>query len=83
LSRDDWRRVLLATEVVFASDVFGSGLDWSTTTGFSDADSISLLRSIQRKMPRWRPTFQFTLDPQGEVAISDPDRPRAGRPRGS
>ena len=75
LSVEDWRRVLLATEVVFVSDVVGSGLDWSMTTGISDSESISLLRSIQRKMPRWRPTFQFTLDQQGDVLISDPERP--------
>lgn len=75
LSLEDWRRVLLATEVAFVSDVVGSGLDWSTTTGISDADSIGRLRSIQRKMPRWRPTFQFTVDEQGDVAISEPERP--------
>jgi hypothetical protein len=76
LSHEDWRRVLLATEVVFVSDVVGSGLDWSISSGFSDSDSIGLLRGIQRKMPRWRQTFQFTLDRQGEVVISEPERPR-------
>jgi hypothetical protein len=54
LTPADWRRVLLATEVVFASDVVGSGLDWSITTGLPDAETIGLLRQIQRKMPRWR-----------------------------
>jgi hypothetical protein len=29
LSRRDWRRALIATEIVFASDVFGAGWDWS------------------------------------------------------
>src|SRR5437870_751905 len=29
----DWLRTLLATEVAFASDVVGSGSDWSITTG--------------------------------------------------
>jgi hypothetical protein len=52
LSRADWRRALLATEVVFASDVVGSGLDWETTTGICDADTLRLLRSLQRKMTR-------------------------------
>jgi hypothetical protein len=46
------RRALLATEVVFASDVVGSGLDWETTTGICDADTLRLLRSLQRKMTR-------------------------------
>jgi hypothetical protein len=52
LVRHDWARVLLSTEVVFASDVVGSGVDWSTTTGFSDEETIRSLRSIQRKLSR-------------------------------
>ena len=50
LSKPDWRRALLATEIVFASGVVGSGLDWSITTGFQDDKTIEILRSIQRKM---------------------------------
>lgn len=46
----DWRRALLATEIVFASDVVGSGVDWSTTTGLQDEETIRMLRSIQRKL---------------------------------
>src|SRR5436309_15801477 len=34
----DWLRVLLATEIVFASNTIGSGLDWSITSGISDAE---------------------------------------------
>lgn len=49
LTRLDWARTLLATELAFISDIAGSGVDWSTTTGLSDTDSIKLLRSIQRK----------------------------------
>jgi hypothetical protein len=45
-----WRRALLATELVFASDLIGSGVDWPTTTGFTDQESIRILRSIQRKL---------------------------------
>lgn len=54
LSADDWRRVLVATEVVFVSDVFGSGQDWPISTGLSDAESIALLRGVQRKLGHWR-----------------------------
>lgn len=43
---------LLATEIVFASDVIGAGLDWIHTTGLSDGESIALLRSVQRKVPK-------------------------------
>ncbi|MEV7933171.1 hypothetical protein [Curtobacterium sp. NPDC089185] len=46
----DWRRALLATEVAFASDVVGSGVDWETTTGVPDAVALTLLRSVQRKI---------------------------------
>jgi hypothetical protein len=70
----DWSRTLLATEIVFASDVVGSGLDWSITTGLRDHETIALLRRVQRKMPRWRPTAQFTIGEAGEVAILDADR---------
>jgi hypothetical protein len=52
LTRHDWRRTLLATEIVFASDVVGSGWDWSITTGLADDLSIKLLRAVQRKVVR-------------------------------
>ncbi|WP_282778381.1 hypothetical protein [Nocardia sp. CC201C] len=52
LSAPDWRRALVATEFVFASDVFGSGQDWSITTGFSDEQTIRILRGLQRKIGR-------------------------------
>lgn len=50
LTYADWRRALLATEIVFASDVVGSGVEWSTTTGLQDEETIRMLRSIQRKL---------------------------------
>ncbi|WP_336156841.1 hypothetical protein [Amycolatopsis sp. VC5-11] len=52
LSTRDWRRALVATEIVFASDVFGSGCDWSITTGYSDEDTIKILRRLQRTIAR-------------------------------
>jgi hypothetical protein len=76
LAAADWRRVLLAVEVVFVSDVVGSGLDWRFTTGFSDAETIGVVRGLQRKLPRWRGSAQFTRDETGEVTILDADRPR-------
>jgi hypothetical protein len=51
LSALDWRRTLLATEISFASDLMGSGVEWATTTGLSDEDTLAALRSVQRKMP--------------------------------
>jgi hypothetical protein len=52
LPAEDWIRLLLSVEIVFASDVVGSGLDWSITTGYSDAESIAMLRTIQVKILR-------------------------------
>lgn len=52
LSARDWRRSLVATEFVFTSDVFGSGIDWSITTGWSDEQTIAILRGLQRKLAR-------------------------------
>ncbi len=52
MSRFDWLRVLLATEIVFASDLVGSGRDWSITTGLPDDQTLVTLRSIQRKVTR-------------------------------
>lgn len=46
----DWARLLLATEIVFASDLMGSGTEWRTTTGMTDEETIRLLRAIQRKL---------------------------------
>jgi hypothetical protein len=48
----DWARTLLATEIVFVSDLAGSGFEWSTTTGLGDEPTIRTLRSIQRKLAR-------------------------------
>lgn len=50
LSRTDWTRALLATEIVFASKVTGSGWEWPITTGFEDATTLKILRTLQRKI---------------------------------
>ena len=50
LRRTDWTRALLATEVVFASDVLGSGHDWESTTGLEDASTIRVLRNVQLRL---------------------------------
>ena len=73
LSREDWQRILLATEIVFASDVVGSGLDWPISTGVPDAEAIAVLRALQRKMPRWRSSFQFSIV-DGRAEIRDSER---------
>lgn len=50
LEPDDWIRALAATEIVFASDIFGSGSDWWATTGIPDEKTIQLLRRLQAKI---------------------------------
>ncbi|MFD5863891.1 hypothetical protein ACFWGP_02975 [Agromyces sp. NPDC127015] len=50
LTRRDWTRALLATEVVFASDVLGSGHDWEATTGLDDASTMRVLRNVQLRL---------------------------------
>ena len=50
LTAADWARALIATEIAFASDYYGSGLDWATTTGFDDEETIRRLRQLQRKL---------------------------------
>ncbi|WP_155855956.1 hypothetical protein [Cellulomonas sp. URHD0024] len=73
LTTNAWRQVLLAVEIVFVSDVVGSGLDWRFTSGMSDEESIRVLRELQRKLPRWRGSAQFSTK-SGSVEILDPER---------
>ncbi|MFD9589717.1 MULTISPECIES: hypothetical protein [unclassified Streptomyces] len=53
----DWARTLLATEIVFVSDLVGSGVEWQTTTGLSDEATLPVLRRIQRKLARTVSTY--------------------------
>jgi hypothetical protein len=46
----DWARVLFLTEVTWASNLIGSGLDFEIVTRFSDAEALSLLRGLQRRI---------------------------------
>lgn len=52
LAPADWARVLLATEIVFVSDLAGTGVEWPTTTGLADEPTLRMLRSVQRKLAR-------------------------------
>jgi hypothetical protein len=57
--------------------VVGSGLDWRLTTGFSDAETIGIIRQLQRKLPRWRGSVQFTRAEDGDITVLDQDRPHS------
>jgi hypothetical protein len=50
MSRRDCRRLLLATELAFASESLGWSRDWVADTGFIDHDTITVLRGIQEKL---------------------------------
>lgn len=50
----DWARVLFLTEVTWASDLIGSGLDFDVVTSFSDTEAVTLLRGLQRKIGGYR-----------------------------
>lgn len=50
LSRGDCRRLLLATELAFASDTLGWARDWTADTGFTEHDTITVLRGIQERL---------------------------------
>jgi hypothetical protein len=50
LSKLDWARAVFLTEVSWASDLVGSGLDFATN--FRDETAAPLLRSIQWKLNR-------------------------------
>jgi hypothetical protein len=50
MSRRDCRRLLLATELAFASETLGWSRDWTSDTGFTDHDTIMLLRGLQERL---------------------------------
>ena len=69
MSRWDWARTLLATEIVFASSVIGGGQDWQADTGLSDAASLQTLRSLQDKLMR---TIANDVMREEEIGRHDP-----------
>jgi hypothetical protein len=50
LTELDWTRALLCSEIMFASDVFGAGVEWEIVTPLDDETSIVILRALQRKL---------------------------------
>lgn len=54
LATHEWATALLMTEIVFSSDLVGSGVEWETTTGLTDEETIRTLRGLQRRLPRGR-----------------------------
>lgn len=46
----DWARAVYLTECCWASNLIGLGDDFAAATGVPDADALSMLRRIQRKI---------------------------------
>ncbi len=47
----DWTRALHSTELIFISDVVGTGSEWTVIHGQSDGYWIDVLRRLQHKIP--------------------------------
>jgi hypothetical protein len=47
MSHRDWARTLLATEIVFMSDVVGAASDWEAVTDISESDTFTTIRKLQ------------------------------------
>jgi hypothetical protein len=51
VSDRDWTRALFAAEIIFASDLLGTGSEWTTIHGGDDAYWLEVLRGLQQKIP--------------------------------
>lgn len=54
MTRMEWTRAMAATEVIFGSEVFGAGTQWPAMTGYTDEESIAMVRRIQLKLTQAR-----------------------------
>ncbi|WP_067796159.1 hypothetical protein [Nocardia beijingensis] len=50
LTEVETARVLFLSELAFGSDLFGAGVEFQLVNGIRDAEAISILRSLQRKL---------------------------------
>ena len=50
----DWSRALFATELIFASDLLGTGSEWTVIQGGDDGEWMWVLRRLQAKLPASR-----------------------------
>ena len=51
VSRRDWSRAMFSAEVIFASDVVGTGSEFTVIQGGTNAHWIGVLRDLQTKVP--------------------------------
>ena len=51
LSKRDWQRALVATEIVLASSFYGAAGDWEiVAAGWDDQRTLETLRRLQRRL---------------------------------
>ncbi|MGK8522065.1 hypothetical protein ACRS6B_11160 [Nocardia asteroides] len=50
LTEVETARVLFLSELAFGSDLFGAGVEFQLVNAIRDADAITILRSLQRKL---------------------------------
>ncbi|MFR9771038.1 hypothetical protein [Nocardia sp. SC052] len=50
LTEVETARVLFLSELAFGSDLFGAGVESKIVNGIRDAEAITILRSLQRKL---------------------------------
>jgi hypothetical protein len=50
LTMRDWARALVATEFVFASSYYGAAGDWEAVTGWTDEQTLPVLRALQHTL---------------------------------
>lgn len=46
----DWKRLLISTEICYASDYYGAGWEWEVVTGLDTYASLRTLRDLQDKL---------------------------------
>lgn len=67
----DWARALFLTEISWACDLVGAGVEFELVSPFTDEEAVKLLRSIQRKV---------SSSYRADLLFPDAGRPRPERP---
>ncbi|WP_406273761.1 hypothetical protein OH799_35455 [Nocardia sp. NBC_00881] len=50
LTEVETARALFLSELAFGSDLFGAGVEFQLVNAIRDADAVTILRSLQRKL---------------------------------
>lgn len=50
LTKRDWSRALVCTEIAFASSYYGAAGDWTNVTGLTEEHSLRTLRRVQDRL---------------------------------